>query len=104
MRMLRKTGKEDGLLGKSILELRYMKKPPESDLGGFAYENYCLFFSAASTNPLNKGCGRFGLDFSSGCAWVAMKNGCSGSSHISTIRPSGERPDNFIPFSVKTAR
>ena len=28
----------------------------------------CCFARAASTNPLNKGCGRFGLDFSSGCA------------------------------------
>lgn len=30
------------------------------------YNSLCA--SAASTNPLNNGCGLFGLDFSSGCA------------------------------------
>ena len=34
-----------------------------------------LFSRAAAMKPRNSGCGRFGLDFSSGCAWVATKNG-----------------------------
>ncbi len=34
-----------------------------------------LFCSAASTNPLNSGCGLLGLDFNSGCACVATKKG-----------------------------
>ena len=38
-----------------------------------------------------------GTDFSSGWACVAMNQGCSGISTISTIRPSGERPESFMP-------
>ncbi len=36
---------------------------------------YRLHFVAASTNPWNSGCGLLGLDFSSGCACVAMNQG-----------------------------
>ena len=53
---------------------------------------------------LNNGWGLLGLDLSSGCPWVATKKGCSVSSHISTIRPSGDRPDRRRPCSVRTAR
>ena len=42
-------------------------------LAFYSYDS--LFSMAALTNPLNKGCGRFGLDFSSGWAWVAIKKG-----------------------------
>ena len=51
--------------------------------------------------PLNNGWGLLGLDLSSGCPWVATKKGCSVSSHISTIRPSGDRPDRRRPCSVR---
>ena len=34
-----------------------------------------LFFRAAAINPLNKGCGLFGLDLNSGCACVAKNHG-----------------------------
>ena len=47
---------------------------------------------------------RCGLDFNSGWAWVATNQGCPGISTISTIRPSGERPHSFIPFSVRMLR
>lgn len=63
-----------------------------------------LYPSAASTNPLKSGCGLLGRDFNSGCACVATKKGWSGSSHISTMRPSGDSPESSMPFSVRTAR
>ena len=65
---------------------------------------YCFILMAASTNPRNSGCGRLGLDFNSGWACVAIYQGCSGISTISTIRPSGESPHSFMPCSVRTER
>ena len=37
--------------------------------------HYRLHLVAASTKPRNSGCGRFGLDFNSGCACVAINHG-----------------------------
>ena len=38
------------------------------------------------------------------CFPVAINHGWAGSSHISTMRPSGERPDNSIPCFSKSLR
>jgi len=65
---------------------------------------YLVILLAAEINPRNNGCGRFGLDLSSGCACVAMNHGCCGFSIISTIRLSGERPQSMRPFSVRMLR
>lgn len=40
-----------------------------------AAKQLIFYFNAAAINPLNNGCGLLGRDFSSGCAWVARKNG-----------------------------
>ena len=56
---------------------------------------------AAPTNSRNNGCGRVGRDRSSGWNCPAMKNGWSGSSMISTSRPSGDRPENTSPCSCE---
>ncbi len=61
-------------------------------------------FNAASTNPRNSGWGLFGLERSSGCACVAIYQGCPGISIISTILPSGDSPHSFIPCSTSTER
>src|SRR5256886_847231 len=64
------------------------------------------YASAAPTNAANNGCGRVGRLLSSGCAWVATKNGCSSrsSSTNSTNRPSGEVPEIRSPALVRASR
>ena len=37
--------------------------------------NLSRYAKAASMNPRNSGWGRFGRDFNSGCAWVAINQG-----------------------------
>lgn len=64
-------------------------------------KNYLFTLFAASMKPWKSGCGRFGRDLSSGCACVAINHGCSGISIISTILPSGDVPQSFMPCSVR---
>lgn len=69
-----------------------------------SYVIFVFSFKAASMKPLNSGWGRLGLDLSSGWAWVAMNQGWSGSSIISTIRPSGDRPESIMPHFTSAVR
>src|SRR5690606_4768622 len=64
------------------------------------------YFSAASMSPTNSGCGRVGLERSSGWAWVPTKNGClsCGSSTYSTSEPSGDSPEKTSPASWSADR
>ena len=48
------------------LGLRELRRKEPADGSFFTFTIYFFAFKAASTNPLNSGCGRFGLDFSSG--------------------------------------
>ena len=62
----------------------------------------CSF--AAFTNPINNGCGRFGLDKSSGWNWLATIYGWSAISAISTSLPSGDKPEKTMPAFSKSVR
>ena len=53
---------------------------------------WLLLLNAAWTNPKKRGWGLLGRERNSGWNWVAIKNGCSGISIISTKRPSGDVP------------
>jgi hypothetical protein len=67
------------------------------ELDGQAPDGSRRWRMAAATSPENSGWGRLGRERSSGCACVATKNGCSGSSRNSTSSPSGDVPDQRIP-------
>ena len=56
-----------------------------------------LYFNAAPTKPLNKGCGLFGRDLNSGWNCTAIYHGWSLISIISTMRLSGALPEKIIP-------
>lgn len=54
-------------LRKNSKHKKSCRQPGEpADGSFFTFTIYFFAFTAASTNPLNSGCGRFGLDFSSG--------------------------------------
>ena len=54
--------------------------------------------SAAPTKPRKSGAGRVGRDLNSGWNWLAMNHGWSGSSTISTSRPSWKVPETTRPL------
>ena len=58
----------------------------------------------AFINPRKRGCGFIGLDKNSGCACVAIINGCDGISTISTKELSGDVHDIMNPFFSMSSR
>src|SRR5205823_7023374 len=60
--------------------------------------------SAAATKPRKSGAGRVGRDLNSGWNWLATNQGCSGSSTISTSRPSSNVPQTTSPPSISCSR
>ena len=60
--------------------------------------------SAAPTKPWKSGAGRVGRDLNSGWNWLATNHGWSGSSTISTSRPSSNVPQTTRPASTSCSR
>jgi len=60
--------------------------------------------SAAPTKPRKSGAGRVGRDLNSGWNWLATNHGCSGSSTISTSRPSWNVPETTRPCCTSWSR
>src|SRR5205807_8110454 len=60
--------------------------------------------SAAPTNSRKSGAGRVGRDLNSGWNWLATNQGWSGSSTISTSRPSYTVPETTSPASTSRGR
>jgi hypothetical protein len=59
---------------------------------------------AAVTKPRYAGSGLVGLERYSGWYWVARKKALEGFSTISTLFPSGEKPEKTRPFLCRMSQ
>lgn len=70
----------------------------------FTKQYHIFYFLQAFTKAEKSGCGLRGRARNSGWNWTPIKNGCLdlGNSQISIKCPSGDLPENTIPFFSKS--